>query len=175
MVYPVTNTRAQATSAAVKKWIHQFGFSHSVIRDRGTTFPNTDFVNWTKELGNTLRPRTAPSPCTNGKVETQNEHIARYWRSFLNDAGFNWASVALNLRSRIIPALITLVVKRLTKPASAPNHKSRRLSNLESIATNKNYIVMDFVQTCLLILNTRTLRRMSFFRTHSVRNFLRLR
>ena len=58
-----------------------------------TAFLNTDFVNWTKELGNTLRPRTGHSPWTNGKVETQNQHITRYWRNFLNDAGTNWASL----------------------------------------------------------------------------------
>ena len=45
-------------------------------------------------MGITLRPRTAHSPWTNGKVETQNQHIARYWRSFLKDAGTNWAPLA---------------------------------------------------------------------------------
>ena len=94
MVYPVTNTGAQATIAAVEKWILHFGIPQSIIHDRGTAFLNTDFVNWTKELGITLRPRTAHSPWTNGKVETQNQHIARYWRSFLNDAGTNWAPLA---------------------------------------------------------------------------------
>ena len=94
MVYPVTNTGAQATIAAVEKWILHFGIPQSIIHDRGTAFLNTDFVNWTKELGITLRPRTAHSSRTNGKVETQNQHIARYWRSFLNDAGTNWAPLA---------------------------------------------------------------------------------
>ena len=94
MVYPVTNTAAQATIAAVEKWILHFGSLQSIIHDRGTAFFNTDFVNWTKELGITLRPLTAHSPWTNGKVETQNQHIARYWRSFLNDAGTNWAPLA---------------------------------------------------------------------------------
>ena len=42
----------------------------------------------------TLRPRTAHSPWTNGKIETQNQHIDRYWRNFLNDAGNNWSSLA---------------------------------------------------------------------------------
>ena len=79
MVYPVTNTSAQATIAAIEKWIHSFGITQSIIHDRGTAFINTDFINWTKELGITLRPRTAYSPWTNGKVETQNQHIARYW------------------------------------------------------------------------------------------------
>ena len=41
-----------------------------------------------------VRPRTAHSPWTNGKIETQNQHIVRYWRSFLNDAGTNWAPLA---------------------------------------------------------------------------------
>ena len=93
-VYPDTNTGAQASIAAVEKWILHFGIPQSIIHDRGTTFPNTDFVNWTKELGITLRPRTAHSPWTNGKVETQNQHIACYWGSFLNDAGTNWAPFA---------------------------------------------------------------------------------
>ena len=94
MVYLVTNTGAKATIAAVEKWMLHFGFPQSIIHDRETTFFNTDFVNCTKELGITLRPRTAHSPWTNGKVETQNQHIARYWRSFLNDAGTNWAPLA---------------------------------------------------------------------------------
>ena len=94
MVYPVTNTGAQATIAAVEKWILHFGIPQFIIHDPGTAFLNTGFVHWTKELGFTLRPRTAHSPWTNGKVETQNQHTARYWRNFLNDAGTNWDSLA---------------------------------------------------------------------------------
>ena len=45
-------------------------------------------------MGITLRPRTAHSPWTHGKIETQNQHIARFWRNFLNDAGNNWSSLA---------------------------------------------------------------------------------
>ena len=62
-----------------------------------SAFINTDFINWTKELGITLRPRTPHSPWTNGKIETQNQYIARYWRNFLNDAGNNWSSLAPKL------------------------------------------------------------------------------
>ena len=94
MVYPVTNTGSQATISAVEKWIHSFGIPQSIVHDRGTAFINTEFIDWTKELGITLRPRTAHSPWTNGKIETQNQHIARYWRNFLNDAGNNWSSLA---------------------------------------------------------------------------------
>ena len=78
----------------LKKWILHFGIRQSIIHDRGTAFLNTDLVNWTKELGITLRPSTAHSPWTNGKVKTQNQHIARYWRSFPNDAGTSWAPLA---------------------------------------------------------------------------------
>ena len=48
MVYPVTNTRAQATITAVEKWILYFGSPQPIIHDRETAFLNTDFVNWTK-------------------------------------------------------------------------------------------------------------------------------
>ena len=94
MVYPVTNTGAQATISAVEKRIHSFGIPQFIVPDRGTAFINTEFINWTKEMGITLRPRTAHSPWANGKTETQNQHIVRYWRNFLNDAGNNWSSLA---------------------------------------------------------------------------------
>ena len=51
MVHPVINTGAQATITAVEKWIHPFGIPQSVVHDRGTAFFNTEFINWTKELG----------------------------------------------------------------------------------------------------------------------------
>ena len=94
MVYPVTNIGAQASISAVEKWIHSFGIPQSIVHDRGTAFSKTELINWTKEMGITLRPRTVHSPWTNGKIETQNRHIARYWRNFLNDAGNNWSSLA---------------------------------------------------------------------------------
>ena len=68
MVYPVTNTGVQATISAVEKWIRSFGIRQSIVHDRGTAFINTEFVNWTKELGITLQSRTAHSHWTNGKV-----------------------------------------------------------------------------------------------------------
>ena len=64
------------------------------MHDRGTAFINTEFINSTKELGITLLPRTAKSPWASGKIETQNQHIARYRRNFLNDAGNTWTSLA---------------------------------------------------------------------------------
>ena len=69
MVYPVTNTGAQATISAVEKWIHSFGIPQPIVHDRDTAFINTEFINSTKEMGITLRPRTAHSPRTNGKIE----------------------------------------------------------------------------------------------------------
>ena len=62
MVYPVRNTTALVTIRAVEKKILSFGIPQSINHDRGTTFINTEFINRTKELGITLRPRTAYSP-----------------------------------------------------------------------------------------------------------------
>ena len=56
MVYPVTKTGAQATISAVEKRIHSIGILQSIVHDRGTVFINTEFINWTKEMGSTLRP-----------------------------------------------------------------------------------------------------------------------
>ena len=90
MVYPAHITTAIATISAVGKWILSFGIPQSIIQDRGTAFINTEFNNWTKELESTLRPRTAHSPWTNGKIEIQDQYIiARYLRNFRNDAGNN--------------------------------------------------------------------------------------
>ena len=94
VVYLVRNTTALATIIAVEKCILSFGIPQSIIHDRGSAFINTEFINWTKELGTTLRPRTAYTSWTNGKLQTQNQHNARYWRNFLNDVGSNWSSLA---------------------------------------------------------------------------------
>ena len=93
-VYPVTNTGAQATISAVEKRIHSCGIPQFIVNHRGTAFINTEFINWVKEMGITLPPRTAHSPWTNVKIETKNQRIARYWRNFLNDAGNNWSLLA---------------------------------------------------------------------------------
>ena len=167
MVYPVTNTGAQATIAAVEKWILHFGIPQSIIHDRGTAFLNTDFVNWTKELGITLQPRTAHSPWTNGKAETRNQHIARYWRSFLNDAGTNWAPLApkfafaLNTSVNYTTGKTPYEIVFGTKPQIPMSVKLK-------------YVVQKFVPTCLLILTMRTPRKMSFSRNYFDHNFLRL-
>ena len=46
-----------------------------IVHDNGSAFINRDFVNWTREIGITLAPRTAYSPWTNAKVEVQNKHL----------------------------------------------------------------------------------------------------
>ena len=94
VVYPVRKTTTLATIIAVEKWILSFGIPQSINHDRSTAFIYTEFINWTKELGITQRPRTAYSPWTNGEIETQNQHSARYWRNIPNDAGNNWSSLA---------------------------------------------------------------------------------
>ena len=87
MVYPVANPAAQATVSAVEKCIQSFVIPHSTVHYRGSAFVNTDFINWTKEVGITLRPPTAHSRWTNGKNETRDQNNARVWWIFLKDAG----------------------------------------------------------------------------------------
>ena len=91
MVFAVKNTGAQAAISGISG---TFGIPQSIVHDRGTAFINTEFINWTKELGITLRPRTAHWLWTNGKIETQNQHVVRFYRNFFNDAGNNWSLLA---------------------------------------------------------------------------------
>ena len=78
----------------MEKFITNFGIQHHIVHDNGTAFMNSDFVNWTFEVGITLRPRTAYSPWTNEKVEIQNKHLKNYLRHFLNNTRNNWAKFA---------------------------------------------------------------------------------
>ena len=94
MVYPVRITTALATISVVGKCNFSFGIPQSIIYDPGTAFINTEIINWTEEFGISLRPRPAHSPLTNGEIETQNQHIARYWRNSPNNARNNWSSLA---------------------------------------------------------------------------------
>ena len=79
-----------------------------------------------------------------------------------------------NLRSRIIPVSITILVKRPTKPSSAPKHQFPCLSNWDFTVTNISYVVPKFVRTCHLILTMRTPSRMSFFKRYFDHVFFRL-
>ena len=120
MVHPVTNTGAQATISAVEKWIHSFEIPQSSVHDPGTAFINTDFINWTQiilgiEVGIILGNQTAHSPWTNGKIETQNQHLARYWWNFVRDAGNNWSSLPPKFVSLTIQVSIIQVEERPTK------------------------------------------------------------
>ena len=158
MVYPVRNTTALTTIAAVEKWMVSFGIPQSIIHDRGTAFIDTEFNNRTKELGITLRPRTAYSPWTNGKIETHNQHIARYWRNFFNDVGNNWSSLApkfafahntsVNYTTGKTP--YEIVFHKVLR------HKVLRHSSWDFIGINTSFAVQIFVKISLLILIART-------------------
>ena len=87
--YPVTDAGAQTTINALEKWITSYFIPQKIVHDNGSAFKNSDFINWTKEFGITLAPRTTYSPWTNGKVEVQNQHLTRYWRNFMNQSGTN--------------------------------------------------------------------------------------
>ena len=90
-VYAVKSANSVETIKQMEKFITSFGILQHIVHDNGTSIMSSDFVNWTFELGITLRPRMACSPCTNGKVEIQNKHLTNYLRHFLNTTGNNWA------------------------------------------------------------------------------------
>ena len=156
MVYPVRNTTAVATITAVEKWIIPFGIPQSIIYDRDTAFINTEFINWTKELGITLRPRRAYSPWPNGKNETQNQHFARYWRNFLNDAGNNWSSLAPKFAFAHNTSVSYTTGKTHVKMSLGPNHIFLCLSRCDFIGIDTNFAVPNFVKTSRLTLIVRT-------------------
>ena len=89
-VYTVRDTGTQTTINALEKWITSYGIPQKSVHDNGSAFKKSDFINWTKEFGITLAPRTTYSPWTNGKVEVQNQHLARYWQNLVNQSGNNW-------------------------------------------------------------------------------------
>ena len=67
MVYPVNETGAQATIAAVEEWILHIGIPQSIIHDRGTAFS-------TQNLSTGLR--SWELPC-NRKQHTHSLQIAK--------------------------------------------------------------------------------------------------
>ena len=90
-VYAVKSANSDETINQMEKFITSFGKPQDIVHDDGTAFMSSDFVKWTFELEITLRPRTAYSPGTNGKVEVLNKHLTNYLRHFLNTTGNNWA------------------------------------------------------------------------------------
>ena len=93
-VYPVRDTGAQTSINAPEKWIKSYGIPQKTVHDNGSALINSDFINWSKDLGITLTPRTTYSPGTNGKVEVENHHLTRYWQKFMNQSGNNWSKLA---------------------------------------------------------------------------------
>ena len=86
----------------MEKFITSFGISQHIVQDNCTALMSSDLVNWTFELGITLRPRTAYFPWTNGKVEIQNKHLTNYLRHFLNTTGTIGQNLLTKFHLRII-------------------------------------------------------------------------
>ena len=92
-VYPVRDTGAQTTINALENWITSYGIPQKIVHENGSASINSNFINWTKDFGITLAPRTTYSPWTNGKVERRNQHLTRYWRNFMTQSGNNWSKL----------------------------------------------------------------------------------
>ena len=83
VLYPVHSTTALGTTSAVEKWILSFRTPQSIIHNSGTIFINTEFVNYIKELGIFLGPRTAHWPWTNGKMKPRTNLLPGIGEVFL--------------------------------------------------------------------------------------------
>ena len=55
----VIDTRAQTTINALRKWITSNAFTQKIVHGNGSAFKNNDSINWTKESGINLAPRTS--------------------------------------------------------------------------------------------------------------------
>ena len=82
--YPVISTNSTNTIQAMTTFFTSFGIPHKIVYDRGTSFMGAEFSSFFLELGINHAPRTKWSPCTNGKVETKNKKLSRYFRSHLS-------------------------------------------------------------------------------------------
>ena len=162
MVYTVIDTGAQATFSAVEERIQSFGSPRYTVHDRGTAFNITEFLHWRKELGISLRPRTAHSPWTNGKIETQNQHIGRYWRNFLNDAGITWSSQAPKFAFAQYTSVNSTNGKHLMESCSVQNLRFPWLWNLDSVAGNTNFAALNSAKTYHLTHTVRTIWRIRY-------------
>ena len=80
--YRVKDTGARTIMNGLEKGITSYGIPQKMVLDNGSAFRNRDFINWAKESGIILAPRTTYSPWTNGKVEVQNQRLARYCPNF---------------------------------------------------------------------------------------------
>ena len=162
MVYPVTNTGAQATISAVEKRTHSLKFPQSFVHGRSTAFINTVLINWTKELWISLRPKTAHSPWINGKIETQKQHIVRFSRNFRTTLD----SIGLpQHRNSLLPAIqvsTTQLEGHPMKLFSEQNLRFRCLRNLNSKAINTNCAGLNSAKTYHLTHTVRTIWRISY-------------
>ena len=91
--YPLRYTGAQTIINVLENWITSYRKPQKKFHDNGSAFINSDFNNYTKEFGITLASRTTYSPCTNIKVEVQNQHLTRYCRKFENQSASNWSKL----------------------------------------------------------------------------------
>ena len=86
-VYPAKSTDATHTIDAITTFKFSFGIPQKLAYDRGASFMSTEFSNFLLEFGITHALRAKWSPWTNGEVEIQNEHLNRYFRCYLSEAG----------------------------------------------------------------------------------------
>ena len=78
---------------ALAHFISSFGTPQKFVYDKRLSFMSTGFSTYFLEHGITHAPGTKWSLWTNGKIEIQNKHLRRPFRSYLLEAGKNWANL----------------------------------------------------------------------------------
>ena len=121
--YPDGATGPQITINALGKWIKSYGERQKNVQDKCSAFLKSDLINWTKEFGITLALLTTNSPWTNGNVEVQNQHLARYWRTFMNQSGSNWSKLTSKFPFAHNTSVKYTNSQTLSKPFSEQNHR----------------------------------------------------
>ena len=80
----------------LKIWILPFGPPEILVTDKVPEYFNSTISHMCTYFGIRYRPRHANEPWTNGLVESQNKHLGRFIRNYLEPANDNWADQAEN-------------------------------------------------------------------------------
>ena len=88
------NDAETATEVLLKKWIIPFGPPEILVTDKGPEYFNSTLTNFCTYFGIKYRPRHANEPWANGLVESQNKHLGRFIRNYLQPQNDNWSDQA---------------------------------------------------------------------------------
>ena len=89
-----TNDAQPAMDIFFKKWILPFGPPEILVTDKSPECFDSTISHSCTYFGIRYRPRHANEPWTNGLVESQNKHLGRFLRNYLEATHNNWSEQA---------------------------------------------------------------------------------